>query len=255
MAFVFTIATFIIYIGVSRIVAETGLAYVRGPMTAQYTTLYVLGTEGISGASLTALAFTYTMVSRGTALFMPVLAQVGKVADVARESRKGILACTGLALLIAILISVGYTLHIGYTYGAYNFNSWMFSSAAPKVFNDVVRDMKSPFPTDWGKFRFFGIGAVLMAIMTFLRYRFPWWPVHPIGFTISSTYFSYRMSFSIFLAWAFKVMLMKIGGVTLYRRSRPFFIGILVGWALGVALTFLVDMIWFPGSGHSIHAD
>ena len=213
------------------------------------------GDRGDLGGSLTALAFTYSLVARGTGLFMPVLTQVGKVADVAARSRKGILVCTGLALFVSLLCSVWGTLYLGYAHGAYNFNSWQLNSAAPKVLNDVVVYMQSPFPTDWEKLQFFWIGAGVMAVMTFLRYRFPGWPIHPIGFAISSTYFSYRMTFSIFLAWAFKWIFIKIGDAALYRRSRPFFIGILVGWALGVALTILVDTIWFPGSGHHIHAD
>ena len=255
MALVLTVSTLVIYIGVSRIVAETGLAYVRAPMTAQYSTLFVLGTETTSGATLTALTFTYSLVARGTGLFMPVLTQAGKVADVAARSRKGILVCTGLALFVSLLCSVWETLYLGYAHGAYNFNSWKINSAAPKVLNDVVVYMQSPFPTDWEKLQFFWIGAGVMAVMTFLRYRFSGWPIHPIGFAISSTYFSYRMTFSIFLAWAFKWIFIKIGDAALYRRSRPFFIGILVGWALGVALTIFVDAIWFPGSGHHIHAD
>ena len=47
---------------------------------------------------------------------------------------------------------------------------------------------------------------------------------------------------------------LKIGGVELYRRSRPFFLGLLVGHALGVLLSFFVDQIWFPGQGHHTHS-
>ena len=75
--------------------------------------------------------------------------------------------------------------------------------------------------------------------------------MHPIGFALP------RMTwtvFSLFLAWACKAVILRIGGVQLYRRSRPFFIGLLAGYALGVALSSVVDWIWFPGQGHSIHS-
>ena len=50
-----------------------------------------------------------------------------------------------------------------------------------------------------------------------------------------------------------KGILLKIGGMTLYRRARPFFLGLLLGYVLGVGLCFLVDVIWFPSHGHMIH--
>jgi hypothetical protein len=47
---------------------------------------------------------------------------------------------------------------------------------------------------------------------------------------------------------------MRIGGVALYRKSKPFFLGLLTGYAFGIATSFLVDVIWFWGDGHYIHS-
>jgi hypothetical protein len=60
--------------------------------------------------------------------------------------------------------------------------------------------------------------------------------------------------FSLFLAWACKAIILRLGGVQLYRKSQPFFVGLLVGYALGVSLSSVVDMIWFNGQGHGIHS-
>ena len=35
-------------------------------------------------------------------------------------------------------------------------------------------------------------------------------------------------------------------------QPQPFFLGILIGYALAVTLSFVVDVIWFPGNGHGI---
>lgn len=254
MAALFTGATLIIYIGVSRIVAEVGLAYVRGPMLAQAFTLYTLGTETMSPANLVGMAFTYTIIARGTGLFMPVLTHVGKLTDAARVSRR-VLSAVGVVLLAGFFVSLVHTLHMAYTQGAFNFNSWIYSGGMPKAFDDIVRDLRNPYSTDWSKLAFFGVGSVAMALMMLLRSRLAWWPIHPIGFTISPTYFAYRMGFSVFLAWAFKSVVMRVGGVPLFKKFQPFAVGLLVGWAMGIGLGFVVDMIWFPGGGHAISGD
>ena len=93
-----------------------------------------------------------------------------------------------------------------------------------------------------------------MALLTFLRYRFPWWPIHPVGLAFSPTFVMGRIGLTLFVAWMLKAIVMKAGGVSLYRRIRPFAVGLLVGWALGVTLSYIVDMVWFPGDGHAIHS-
>jgi hypothetical protein len=61
-----------------------------------------------------------------------------------------------------------------------------------------------------------------------------------------------RIALSIFIAWALKSIILRLGGVTLYHRLRPFFIGLVVGFFLGVGTSYLVDIIWFFGKGHPI---
>jgi hypothetical protein len=114
--------------------------------------------------------------------------------------------------------------------------------------------MRNPEPPDAERLTLLGVGAVVMSALTLLRYRVSWWPLHPIGFAVASsgTYVRYTV-FSVFLAWAIKALILRLGGVTLYRRCRPFFLGVLVGYTSGIVLSTLIDAIWFSGAGHSIH--
>ncbi|MDE2722644.1 MAG: hypothetical protein OXI59_04635, partial [Gemmatimonadota bacterium] len=61
-------------------------------------------------------------------------------------------------------------------------------------------------------------------------------------------------AFTVFLVWAFKSIVLRIGGIRLYRNLQPFFIGLLIGYTLGVGLSTLVDHIYFPGNGHMVHS-
>ena len=59
--------------------------------------------------------------------------------------------------------------------------------------------------------------------------------------------------FTIFIVWIAKSLIFRIGGIALYRKGQPFFLGILAGFVIGVAISATVDVIWFPGEGHSVH--
>ena len=58
---------------------------------------------------------------------------------------------------------------------------------------------------------------------------------------------------AILLVWLVKVALFRLGGVQFYRKGQPFMIGMLAAYAIGVLLSYFVDLIWFPGNGHAIH--
>ena len=92
-----------------------------------------------------------------------------------------------------------------------------------------------------------------MLLFSFLRARFYWWPLSPIGLTIATTYATINSVLMVFFAWLTKVIVLHVGGVQLYHKSKPFFLGLATGYALGVAFSWLVDAIWFPGAGHQVH--
>ncbi len=246
------LGTLITYIGISKIVAETGLIYVRTPLSGQTFAVYTLGSRTLSGSSLTAMAFSYALISyRG--LFMPPLVHAVRLADFVRGNRRAILAAVIFSLVLSALVSILLTLYLAYGHGAYNFDVWPYNSGNKAAFNSAVNKIKNASGADWDRITFFGVGAGLMAILSALRYRFPWWPLHPIGLTITGTNFTRELVFSAFLVWAIKGILLKVGGAMLYRRWQPFFLGILIGYALAVTLSFVVDVIWFPGNGHVVH--
>jgi len=253
LAVLWLFATVVVFIGVSRIVAESGLIYVRGPLSAQSFAIYLVGANTVTPSSLTALAFTYTLIANGRALFAPAFAHVARLADAVRVNRRRLLAAVLVGLVVGTLVSIAITLKLGYQYGAYNFKDAPFSGLSRSVFRDTVGKMRTPFPRSWPRIAFMSIGFVGMALLTLLRLRFTWWPFHPLGFAISCTYLVRRSVFSIFIAWIMKTAIMQTGGVSLYRRSKPFFLGLLTGYAFGVAASFLVDAIWFFGDGHQIH--
>ena len=106
--------------------------------------------------------------------------------------------------------------------------------------------------TDWQKLSRFAGGAAMYVLLTYVRYCFMWWPRHPLGLAISSVWMVRYIVFSFVLAWFCKWMVLQYGGGKLYREVRPFFVGLIFGFFIGVTVSFIVDLIWFPDAGHSI---
>ena len=255
VACLFTLATLTLYIGVARVVSDVGLVFVCAPVGAQGLVTYAVGSQNLSASSLTALAFSNGLYAYGKGLFMPAVCHVARIADACpKPDRRRMLTGVFLAYAATAAATIAYTLYLGYTKGAYNFNDYPFNEYSQYGFSFALAQMKNPAPPDTARLFLFGIGAAAMSLLTFLKYRFAWWPLHPVGFALSdaATYMRYG-AFSVFLAWAIKFLILRVGGATLYRTYQPFFLGILTGYTFGVTVSILVDTVWFPGAGHSIH--
>lgn len=75
------------------------------------------------------------------------------------------------------------------------------------------------------------VGFGVVAILSGLRYRFLWWPLHPVAYPLASSvnWTASWLWFSIFSSWFVKSLILRQGGLPLYRRSTPFFIGLIIG--------------------------
>jgi len=49
------------------------------------------------------------------------------------------------------------------------------------------------------------------------------------------------------VTWLIKVIILRLGGISLYRRATPFFIGMIVGYTAALMVSMTIDLIWFPG--------
>ena len=92
-----------------------------------------------------------------------------------------------------------------------------------------------------------GIG--LGGLLTYLRWRFTWWPFHPAAVAFPTSYYG----FSIFLTWVAKAVITRFWGVLGYRRAVPFAFGMVTGYFFGVDASSIVDAIWFPDGSHWVH--
>lgn len=254
--FLFLLALIFVYTGVAKILADTGMPFTSKPIGTWSMVASFFGRRNISLSTLVAFRFSCLITENFKGLFLPALSHAGRIAEgVPGNQRRRLMGALGLVFIVSLLFNLLFTVWLGYDQGAYNFNSWEITRAAERHFQHTVDALKKPdeppfYEKNPEEAVFLGIGGLLMAGLIYMRYRFVWWPLHPVGLAISGHFLARRTSFTTFLAWLIKFVMMKVGGPTFYRKSRPLFIGLLVGYILGVALSTGIDMIWFPERGH-----
>jgi hypothetical protein len=68
--------------------------------------------------------------------------------------------------------------------------------------------------------------------------KFFWWPFHPAAYAaVSGSWAVSYIWFSLWLAWAAKLIFLKYGGLNTHRKAIPFFLGLILG-------QFVVGSIW-----------
>jgi len=102
-----------------------------------------------------------------------------------------------------------------------------------------------PQSRPWSNIFFIFVGGVVAAFVFAMRYAFPWWPIHPIGLAFAMCLPVEFTSFSIFLAWLAKTLIMRAGGVKLYNVAKLFFLGLIFGEFFISGMGFIVDLIFF----------
>lgn len=251
--FAFLGATLLLYIGLAKIIAECGLVYLRGPVTAQDFTYHALGVPALTSQGTASLGLSFSFFCDGKAFVMPAAAHIARLTGLFPGRKSPVVLAVLSAAFIGAATSITYVLYEGYSHGAYNFLASTYRDTNVSIWNEVVTRLRNPFGPDWKRLSFAGMGAALTASMTYLRYRLPWWPVHPVGFTVASVFPIRDSAFGIFVIWLTKVLMAKVGGKELYQKGISLFLGLLIGYVIGVGTGFVVDTIWFNGAGHRIH--
>ncbi len=240
-----------LYLGLTRIVVEGGLVFVRGPLLPQAFAMHTVGPLVLSRRTMTGLALSYAWACDPIANFMPFGANAARIHTEFGARRGALVRAMALGLAISLVVSFWFSLRLAYDYGSYNFGEWVFRRGGSVPFDTIVGKIQAAEGISPWYYAFFAIGALATLTLTRLRHRFTWWRLHPLGFSIASVGQVQWTVFTLFLAWLIKTILIRIGGLMLYDRAKPFFIGLALGHFAAAGLSFIVDVIWFQGYGHS----
>ena len=239
VALPFIVIVLLFYLGIARIVCQSGIFYLVPPMPAQNLVIYTAGPRAIGHRGMVALGLSYSWHGDVQTVLSALAAEGAKLKDEAHIPGRGLTVAVLLTVLLGLLVSpVGIILH-GYIKGALNWNTWVYRGWGPSTYGQILSQIQDPSVVDRTCFLYFAYGAGFMVALTLLHYRFPWWPLHPLGFAVASSFTMYAVYAGFMLAWIVKGLVIRWGGFKAYRRLAPFFVGLMVGHYVGrmVSLT------------------
>ena len=82
-----------------------------------------------------------------------------------------------------------------------------------------------------------GVGSAVAVGLSLLRARFVWWPFHPIGYAIANSGALTWLWCPIMVGWLCKWLIIRYGGIRLYRAALPFFLGLILG-------DYVISSLW-----------
>ena len=236
------IASFVVFLVLARIVSETGYAATYSPLNPTEFVVCAVGSSafGPTGLVTAGVGYVWSMTRLNT--LMPRASAALRLAREMGRTR-GLIWAMGAALAVGLVVASHTTLDLGYAHGGRNLDYWFrdVNDAALPFDEYVGRRLLDPSPVFHRGFAYTGLGLGLAALFMVLRTRLSWWPIHPIALPVSTIWMTEHYYFSIFLAWGIKALVMKFGGATLYRKTRPFFIGIILGEAVCLGTWSLID--------------
>ncbi len=144
-----------------------------------------------------------------------------------------------IALLVAFVVGLGaaYWTHLSayYTLGANMAGGGTGQGefravVAMQEYQQMIGRLNTPPPQDIPRLFGMGSGFLFTLFLSYLRLRWVGSPFHPLGFLLGTAYGdSSAMWFPLCVTWCIKVFILKYGGLKLYRRGIPFFLGLTIG--------------------------
>ena len=222
---------FLVAIMIARLRAELGfLVHDLHYIDPHNTLVTVFGTRRLGSSTLTVFSL-YQFFNRAyRAHPMPPQLEGLKIAERRNINPRHIAAAILIATFIGS-VSVFWVLLDGYyRHGAETgyYGPWALGFGRA-IYGQLETWLNYPRETDIPAIAFMGGGLSFAALLMFLRTRFLWWPLHPLGYAMANSWGMFNLWACLFVAWVAKAIILRHGGLRAYRQAIPFFLGLALG--------------------------
>ncbi len=244
LALVFAVLFLITPLVTTRIRAESGIfVHAYHWQAPRYILNTVLGTHRLGARNLTALSVCFFNRDYRPQQ-MPHQLEAFKIAEVARISQRRMLWTILIATVFGALVAFWVQLHFYYQFGADSgyFGPWSLGYGR-EYFGRLTNWITYPLDTDWIGVIFIGIGFTVMMALSYLRVKFFWLPLHPLGYVMASNQEMSDLWIPLVIALSLKWLILRHGGIQSYRRMIPFFLGLVLGDYLMGSMWSLLNVL------------
>jgi hypothetical protein len=182
----------------------------------------IVGARRLGGANLTILSYLYWFNRAHRSHPMPHQLEGFKLAQMAKMNGRRLVVAMILAIVAGTVAGYWARLHGAYGYGSETYPGY-------ETFNRLQRWLYSQPPVDWGNLSFIIVGFLFALVLMIMRVQFIWWPLHPAGYAVSGSWSMGVFWFSLLVSWIVKISVLRFGGLKIYRRAVPFFLGLILG--------------------------
>lgn len=267
LAVAYTLVAVMIFVVMSRLVAETGTFFLHPWHFPCVTLLGFLGIESIGpkGLLIMMMISTVILINPRESL-MPFAINALKVAELKGEKLGRTAIAGGAFLLVALAVAIPVTLYWQYDKGAYTTQDAWSTSFAPKFAINAWVGHKQSFEGLAGRaaqeggtlserlshirpntrvLTGFGLMMGLVLLFSFMRMRFTWWPLHPVMFLVMGTWQAQLLAGSFLLGWLLKTVTVRLGGTKAYFAVRPLMVGLIAGEILAAVMQMTIGAITY----------
>jgi hypothetical protein len=86
-------------------------------------------------------------------------------------------------------------------------------------------------------------GAGVTGFLAALRQRYLWWPLHPIGFAVGTTWIMDQLWLSACIAWGCKLLVVRYGGREFFTHARLVALGLILGQFTCNGMWLVIDAL------------
>ena len=235
---------FFMALAVARMHAEFGPPshelYFMGPEMA---ITGAVGTRSLSHGDLNALTWFWWFNRAYDSI--PIAYQLDgiKIAERSRTPQRQMAMAMAVASIAAVICGFWIYLHFGYQRGAQVGLSGSVNMYGSEAFGRHVTEwVSNPSGPNVAKTLAIVWGMFFSYFLYIMKMRVAWWPFHPLGFAVSTSWTTHTLWFPMLIAWAAKLITFRMGGLKTYRVVLNFFLGLILG-------DFIVGVLW-PVAGY-----
>ncbi|MHC4202622.1 MAG: DUF6785 family protein, partial [Planctomycetota bacterium] len=270
LAVLYTSALIVGFVVLSRLIAETGLFYIKAYFWPCTIIWGLLGARALGPETLLVMNLvTLVLFLDPREALMPFMVNSLKLLDLRGEKVGPAARWCVLAVVLGLAIAVPVTLYIRYDLGNDAGDRWADTIAPKTPFDNVVAVKhrlasqgslaEAGRATGWNRFVHASpnptcmwaaaAGLVLVLLFTAARLRFPWWPLSPLLFVTWAATPIRLFCASFLVGWLVKVSVMKYGGARLHGKLKPLMMGLIAGEVLGAVFPSIVGAAYYFATG------